>query len=801
MRVPINWLKEYVDLEISSQELAEKLTRAGVEVEGISHLVSGLDGVLVGEIIAFEKHPDSEKLWVVQVNIGKERLQVVAGIKNYQCGDKVPVALPGAKLVGGEIASKPVRGIASQGMLCAAVELGLDLQVEYGILILDKDTPVGTSIVTAFNLDEDILELELTPNRADCLGLLGVAREVSALTGGKIKLPEVLSAGEEPLSEERVKITIEDSNLCPRYTARIAEKVVIGPSPLAFQLRLLKAGIRPINNVVDISNYVMWETGQPLHTFDFSGITGGEIIVRRAARGEGIVTLDNQIRELHEDILVIADCHKPVGIAGVMGGLNSEITAVTEAVLIESAHFNPVSIRRTSRTLGLVSEASQRFEKGTDIGGTLFAADRAALLMKQLCGCNVLPGAADNYPVPYKKKIISLRPERARDVLGLDLPAAKMKEILSQLGLDIREEAGSLYVDVPSRRRDIDGEIDLIEEVGRVYGYDFLEATLPWGIMTQGQKSLAQKNINTIQRFLTAQGFFEIITFSFLRKKALLDLMLQEEDPLLKAIPLENPLSEEQGVLRTTILPNMLDTVKYNLNRGQAAQFLFEIGNVFRTGFLPLQKQPEEIPVISLIAMDGRGKEHWRQENNKLDFYWLKGLIEGVLAVSGRKDVSFKPCTRPYIHPYEGSEIRLNNEHLGVIGALHPELLERNAIEAKVYFAEIELPLLIETNRKYEFKPLPRFPAVLRDLAVIVGDDAPAARVEEVIKTAGGSILEEIRLFDVYKGDQVAAGQKSLAYKLVFRDAASTLKDEEVNRVMLKIIDSLGRELKASLRS
>ncbi|HHX77488.1 MAG TPA: phenylalanine--tRNA ligase subunit beta, partial [Firmicutes bacterium] len=567
MRVPVDWLKEYVDFELSSRELAEKLTQAGIEVEGISQLDSGLDGVLVGEIIAFERHPASEKLWVVQVDAGKERVQVVAGIQNYQCGDKVPVALPGAKLAGGEITCRQVRGIDSQGMLCSAAELGLDLQVEYGILILDKDTPVGISIVTALNLDEDILELELTPNRADCLGLLGIAQELSALTGGKLKRPEVLPAGEKPLPAERVKIVIEDSNLCSRYTARITEKVVVRPAPLSFQLRLLKAGIRPINNVVDISNYVMWETGQPLHTFDFSCITGSEIIVRRASRGEAIVTLDNQERELAEDMLVIADCCKPVGIAGVMGGLNSEITAATETVLIESACFNPVSIRRTSRKLGLVSEASQRFEKGTDIGGTLFAVNRAAFLMKRLSGCNVLPGAADNYPVPYKKKIISLRPERARAVLGMDLPAAKMKEILNQLGMDTRGEAGCLYVDVPSRRRDINGEIDLIEEIGRIYGCDFLEATLPWGIMTQGQKTPAQKNINTIKRFLTARGFFEIITFSFLRKKALQDLLLKEEDPLLKAIPLENPLSEEQGILRTTILPNMLDTVKYNLNR------------------------------------------------------------------------------------------------------------------------------------------------------------------------------------------------------------------------------------------
>ncbi len=801
MRVPINWLKEYIDIDISAAEVADKLTRAGLEVEGVNPLVSGLDGVVVAEINDYKKHPSADKLWVVKVSTGNEEHQVVAGIQNYNIGDKVPLALPGTNLLAGTIKRTEIRGLVSNGMLCSAEELGLQLVVEDGILILDKNCTLGADITEALGLDDDILEIGLTPNRADCLGMLGVALEIGALTNSEAKFPVTLTKYEAREAENFIDIQIKDLDLCSRYTARILEEIEIAPSPLELQIKLLQAGLRPINNVVDVSNYVMWETGQPLHTFDYYRIKGKKIIVRRALKGETIRTLDDQERKLTPDMLVIADEESPIALAGVMGGLDSEITKTTKTVLLESAHFNPVSIRRTAREVGLTSEASFRFEKGVDIGGTLFAANRAALLLEKYTGAKTVSGVVDVYPEPHKDKIISLNPQKVSDVLGLNLEDKIMEEIFIRLGLEVKKNDDKYFVTVPSRRRDLTEEIDLVEEVARVYGFEHIGTTLPEGKITQGKTNIAQKNTDKIKSYLTGEGLFEAITFAFMNKNVFDSFLVSEGNKLREAIPLKNPLSEEQGILRTTLLPNLLDVVKYNLNRHQEDISIFEMGKTFRPEKMPLLMQPNEHLILSMMVTGKRQQKHWQETPQEGNFYWLKGLVADVLKILIEKQPIFKAAKISYLHPTQGAEININNKKIGVIGTIHPVILDNYGIKQTVYTAEINLSLLIDNESIVRFKPLPKYPAINRDLAIVVPINTEADAVARKIKDVAGDIIEDILLFDVYQGKQVPVGFKSLAYTIVYRDYNETLRDERINEVQEQIISILDKELGAVLRS
>ncbi len=803
MLVPVNWLKEYIDIDLSSKEIAEKLTRGGIEVEGINSLVSGLTGVVVVEVKSYTRHPSADKLWVVKVATAKEEYQVVAGIRNYEVGDKVPLALPGAVLPGGKIDKVELRGVFSHGMLCSAAELGLELVTDDGILVLDKDVPLGADVVEALNLDEDILVLGLTPNRADCLGMLGVAREIAALTDGqKVKMPEILTlAGEEASS--RVSVTIKDTDLCSRYTARVIEDIKIAPSPLALQLKLLKVGIRPVNNIVDISNLVMWETGQPLHTFDFDGIKGQQIIVRKARQGEVIITLDEQKRELAEGMLVIADQETPVALAGVMGGLHSEITPSTQTVLLESAHFDLASIRRSARSFGMTSEASLRFGRGVNQEGTLFAANRAAFLLQEIAGARVIPGVVDAYPCPYTEKTVTVRPAKVREVLGLELPAEKMKDIFIKLGFNVQEEAGAYLVSVPARRQDITAEIDLVEEVARVYGYEHIQPTLLRNdIVKQTGETASQKKMTNLKRFLTSAGFFEAITFNFMNKAVFDSLRLPADATLRRAIPLKNPLSEEQGVLRTTLLPNLLTTVKYNSNRHQEDQCFFETGKVFKAANLPLTAQPEEPVNLALIVTGKREEKHWQEASRNVSFFWLKGIITELLRFLGQEEPAFKPVTTPYLHPTQAAEMFLNNYKIGEMGAVHPVVMDNYGLNQEVFYAEIELDSLLKATKKdFKFQSLPRYPAVQRDLALVVPESVFASVVEQIIRETAGELLESVLLFDLYAGEQVPEGYKSLAYAITYRDYRETLRDEKVNAQQDKIIKVLFEKLGVTVRS
>lgn len=801
MRVPYTWLKEFVDLEMTAQELADLLTNSGIEVEEIITLPCEFSGVVVAEVVSLERHPQADKLFVARVYNGQEELTVVAGVDNFKAGDKVPLAMPGARLPGGvKIKRAKLRGVESCGMLCSAQELGLELATgRDGILVLDKDTPVGEPLVKALRLDDPILLLGLTPNRADCLGLLGVAHEVAALTGKAVRVPDA-DIKPDVVKNPVPLIKIEAPDLCSRYTGLVINSVSVFPSPLWMQVRLLQAGVRPISSVVDVTNYVMWEWGQPQHAFDYETITDCTIIVRRARPGEEIVTLDNNRRILTGDMLVIADSQRPVGLAGVMGGLETEITDKTKTVLLESAHFNPVSIRRTGRALGLYSEAQQRFEKGVDVNGCLVAAKRAARLM-ELIGCGRAEGeVVDEYVRPAYPRRITLRPERARKVIGLEISQTEMESIFRRQGFSV--EAGTqIHVTVPTRRADLQEEIDLIEEVARIHGYKHIAATLPEGPMTQGALTLKQKVIKQIRSLMVAAGFSEAITYSFISPRHFDRLCLPENDARRRGIVLANPLSEEQSVMRTTLCPSLLDVVVYNKNRKQHDLKIFEIGSVYLPAELPPKSLPDEKEMLGMVITGRAGVEHWQTKAREVDFYDLKGVLEMLLARLGIKDVSFAEHSEPFLQPGQAARIMAGQEQLGWLGLIHPEVLDHYDLDKPVYAAELDARMMVGLCRlDDEFTPLPKYPPLLRDMALVVPDEVSAAKVRQMILETGGALVEDVVLFDLYRGPQIPENCRSLAFSIVYRDPNRTLTDEDILSLHNRIEETLKERLGATLR-
>lgn len=801
MRVPYTWLKDYVDLEMTAQELADLLTGSGVEVEEIITLPCEFSNVVVAEVVSLEQHPQADKLFVAKVHNGQEELTVVAGINNFKPGDKVPLAMPGARLPGGvKIRKSKLRGVESNGMLCSAGELGLELSPDLdGILVLDGDAPVGEPLEKALCLDDPILVLGLTPNRADCLGLLGVAHEVSALTEKPVRMPGV-DIKPDVVTSPVPLIKIEAPDLCSRYAGLVINSVSIAPSPLWLQVRLLQAGIRPINTVVDVTNYVMWEWGQPLHAFDYETITDRTIIVRRARQGEDIVTLDNNRRILNQDMLVIADSQRPVALAGVMGGLETEITGQTKTVLLESAHFNAVSIRRTGRALGLYSEAQQRFEKGVDVNGCAMAIKRAAVLM-ELIGCGRAEGeVVDEYVRPAYPRRITLRPEQARKIIGLEISQKEMESIFKRQGFAV--EAGTqIHVTVPTRRADLQGEIDLIEEVARIHGYRHIAATLPEGPMTQGALTLKQKVIKRIRSLLVAGGFSETITYSFISPRSFDRLGLPESDVRRQGIVLANPLSEEQSIMRTTLCSSLLDVVTYNHNRKQHNLKIFEIGSVYLPAELPLKSLPDEKTMLGMAITGRAGEQHWQSKAREVDFYDLKGVLEMLLSRLGVKDVNFAEHTEPFLQPGQAACVMAGEKKLGWVGLLHPEVLDRYDLDKPVYMAELDARMLVDLCHLEDgFVPLPKYPPLLRDMALVVPDEVSAATVRQMILEAGGSLVEDVVLFDLYRGPQIPENCRSLAFSIVYRDAGRTLADDDILSLHNRIEETLKEQLGATLR-
>ncbi|GAW92271.1 phenylalanine--tRNA ligase subunit beta [Calderihabitans maritimus] len=805
MRVPYNWLKEYVEVDLSPHDLADRMTMAGIAVDTVHYLAEGLERVIVGEIVDIQNHPNADKLVVCRVDVGQEApLQIVTGAPNVAVGQRVPVALPGAQLPSGlKISTTSLRGVESQGMLCSAEELELDWQGlpghEEGILILDGRAPVGESVAKVLGLDDYVLELDLTPNRADCLSIVNVAREVAAITGARLKLPEIVVEEIKGDISSMASVEIEDKNLCGRYIARIFTDIRIEPSPLWMQQRLHSAGVRPINNIVDITNYVMLELGQPLHAFDYDTLEGRRIIVRRARKGEKIVTLDQVERNLDPEMLVIADALHPVALAGVMGGLETEVTERTQNILLEAAHFNPTSIRRTSRKLGLRSEASMRFEKGVNIDGTLLAANRAAQLVNQLGAGKVVRGVIDCYETPAVPVSINLRVSRVNKVLGTELDREAVANILARLHFQVVPVNDDiLKVDIPTYRLDVTREIDLVEEVARIYGYDQIPLTLPQGATAETKKNKLQKTEEKIRQVLADCGLMEVITYSFTSPKVFDRIRLPEEDPLRKVVRLRNPLSEEQSVMRTTLLPGLLETAQRNVSRNNRNMAIYEVGHVF----IPKEegKLPEERLKAAALVM-GQRPRGWNWPAQELDFFYLKGVLEELLEQLGISAWNLVRTTHPALHPGRTAEIRFNGETAGFMGEVHPDVQENYELPRRTCVFELDLVLLdrYSTDKK-KYVPLPKFPAVERDLAVVVPEEVPVKEVEERIVQSGGDLLKAVRLFDVYRGEQIKPGYKSLAYSLLYQSPDRTLKDEEVNELHHKIIEALVDAVGAQLR-
>lgn len=836
MKVSYQWLSQYVDVSgYTGEELAEKLTRSGIEVDVVENRNKGISGVVVGYVKLKEKHPDADKLNVCIVDVGQEEdLQIVCGAPNVAVGQKVPVAVIGAVLPGDfKIKRAKLRGVESQGMICSAKELGMNdkllpKEIQEGILVLPENTEIGTSILDVLALDDKVLELDLTPNRSDALSMIGVAYEIAAILDRPVKLPDSecdisnAAISEESITADRIGVTITDNELCSHYSIRLIEGVEVAASPLWMQNRLMAAGIRPINNIVDITNYVMLEYGQPLHAFDADKLADDRIEVRLAEAGEKLVTLDEVERELEPHMLVIADGEKPIALAGVMGGANSEVTSGTTRIALESAKFAGTSVRRTSRQLGLRSEASLRFEKEVDPARVIPALNRAAALMAEYAHGTLAKGIAEAHVNASKAVSIELSLSRLNGYLGMELTLDQVKAIMGRLNFDYEVSSeDSLLVHVPSRRGDILFDVDLIEEVARLHGYDHIPTTLMSGETTPGSLTGEQSIRRIIRNVMTQSGMNEVITYSFVHPDQ--NQLLPGLYPQAKPISLAMPMSEDRAVLRTSLLPNLIDTAVYNRNRKNDNLALFEIGKVFVTEEASITKQPEEKMLLSALITGKRLSDHWSYKSVKVDYYdhkdelkWLasyfgnvdfydlKGVFERLISYLGIQTITFEAGAPEGFHPGRTAEIVINGpkgrQVIGRMGQLHPAL-QKNKDLADTYVLEVELePLLEQANDLVVYKTLPRYPSVARDLALVVESSVPVGLMEQTIRETAGELMESLRVFDIYTGDRLGGNKKSVAFSLVYRHPERTLQDEEIAEVQEKVVVALQDAFSAELR-
>jgi phenylalanyl-tRNA synthetase beta chain len=806
MLISWKWLKDYVEIDLSPEELAEKLTMAGIPVATVSKLDAGIEKVVTGKLVEVGRHPGADKLSICGVDVGTEILQIVTGADNIRQGDIVPVALIGAKLPSGlEITESKLRGVASNGMLCSASELNMELknlapEQRTGIYILPSDTPLGLDAIKVLGLDDVVLEFELTANRADCFSVIGIAREVSALTGKQIRMP-LLSLQEKGENVHKfASVQIEAPELCTRFAARVIRNVKVGPSPEWMQQRLRAAGMRPISNIVDITNYVLLEMGQPLHAYDYNLIGKQTLIARNARKGEKLTTLDGNKRELSEGMLVIADAVQPAGVAGVMGGLATEVTANTKAIILESAVFDNVSIRRTAKALGLRTEASHRYEKGVDINGVIRAIDRAAKLMEELGAGEVCKGVIDQYVNITFPTQISLDPQRVNRFLGTRIATKEMVDILERLEFTV-EGREILKVTVPTWRHDVTREADLFEEIGRIFGYNNIPDTLPKGHAMQGGEGYGEEIQTIIRESLVASGLYETVTFSFSHPRILDALRMAADSSLRKAIPLLNPITEDFPILRTTLLGNTLEVIAYNINRKVDDVKVFEMGTVFLPKDLPLTELPIENQMLVGAITGKRYPTAWNQGRDIVDFYDLKGTVETLLQDLGIANYRFAPSEHPSLHPGKTAAIFAGDTEIGVLGEVHPLVQEAFGLSKQVYLFELSVDSLIAAAALIpQYQALPKYPAITRDLALLVDNAIPATRIISTIQKAGGSLLKEVTIFDVYTGEQVPTGQKSMAFALVYQAQDRTLTDKEIEEVQKSILEELSSSLKAQIR-
>ena len=766
MQVSTEWLHDYIDFKETAEELADKYTMAGVPVENVVRADNGLDKVVTGRIEKLEPNPDSDHLLVCQMNVGqKELVTIQTGADNVHEGELVPVALVGAHLPNGlKIAKGKLRGIVSNGMLCSAGELKLDEsklteEQKNGIYILPPDTPVGIPASKVLGLDGVVLEFELTANRGDCFSVLGLVREAAVLTASDL-----------------IEIGIAAPELCSRFSARVLQNVKIAPSPAWMAKRLEDAGIRAINNVVDVTNFVMLELGQPMHAYDWAQIAGKKLTARLAAKGEELHTLDDSSRRAKGTELVIADAEKAAGLAGVMGGLESEVTDATQTVVLEAAAFNGASIRRTSRALGLRSEASGRFERGVDVAHTVRALDRAAQLLQQMGACTVASGVVDVYPTPKAPVEVTFTATAVNARLGTEIEGAEMKSILEKLGFTVREEGSSYIAGVPSWRSDVTLMEDISEEVARIHGYDKIAATRPRGEAVQGRQSERLAFIGRIKEILTGLGMTETVSFSFTHPSMFDKMQVPQASALRRAVPIMNPLTDEYPLVRTTLLSSLLENAQRNFSRKNEDLRLFEVAPIFVPKELPVTEQPEETMKLAGLLAGRRHPIGWNQDNEAVDFYDVKGVVEELLARLSIANYTVESGEHFALHPGKTAFFKKGREVIAVLGEVHPTVLKALGIHKKAYIFEMDVETLLKYRAKnFRYEPLPRFPAISRDLALLVDEQTDAARLAE--------------------------GKKSMAFSVDFQSADKTLKDEEADEAVAKILAALQRECGAELRA
>lgn len=847
MKASLQWMNEYVPVDMNrpAQELADELTQAGIPVEDVIAMDNGIKKIYTGKIVEITKHPDADKLQVCQVECLTEEgepvtKQIVTAATNVAVGQIVPVAYHKSRLADGtEIKKGKLRGEVSEGMFCSVAEFGISSDLvlpeeAQGIYIFPEGTPIGLDVKDVLGLNDIVYEFELTANRADCFSMVGLSREFGMMTNQKALFPVIMVNENGESIEGKASVSIEADDLCTRFMSRIVTDVKVEPSPLWMQNRLRNSGIRPINNVVDVTNYVMLELGQPMHAYDYDHVKGHQLVARRAKNGEVLVTLDGSERELNDSMLIIADAERPVGVAGIMGGFDSEVTNETTTVMLEAAVFNGPSIRRTAKALGMHSEASGRFERGVNHKYTAYAIDRAAQLLQQICpSCKVDVGIIDVYKNPVEQHTVTFTAKQINDYLGTNIEKDEMVRILTALEFVVTEEGDQLSALVPTWRGDVTVMPDIAEEVARIYNYDNIAPTIPVAVLSSGGMTPKKALTKEVTHTLAKLGMTQIITFSFMHKDGLSNMMLPEGDSRYTAIPILNPISEEFPYMRTTLVPAVIEAAKRNIAQQNKELWLFETANVYEPKALPLTEVPHERPMACGILMGKANQAGWNQAERTTDFYDVKGIVDALLAELGvtnyeihrinkyeqwkeiltryysnlssdeqkRVDiVSLKKYYDTYYHPGVSAFYTINNVPIVWYGELHPQVSKNFDLPGKVYMFEIDLEAVLSlTIPAFRYTSFSKFPGTSRDLAIVAPVSVSSGEILSIIKEHGGEYLESASIFDVYEGEHIEAGYRSLAYNLQFRSMEGTLNDEDIDGNIQAIIDALA-EINCRLR-
>ncbi len=794
MKVSLNWLSQYVDLTLTPEQIADGLTMAGLEVEGLADRYAHLDTVIVGRVADVRPHPDADKLTVCTVETGEGKAQVVCGAPNAAPGILAPLALPGTVLPNGmEIRASAIRGVTSEGMLCSETELELGTDAS-GLMILKETCRPGDGLKAALSLSDTVFEVSITPNRPDCLSMIGVAREIAALQKSELRYPDITLTESGGDVNALASVIIQDPDHCPRYAARVLTNVTVGPSPFWLQDRLLAIGQKPVNNIVDITNFVMMELGQPLHAFDLDMLEEQRIVVRTASEGEPFTTLDDKARTLSGDMLMICDGKKPVAVGGVMGGLNSEITEKTARVLLESACFNPASIRKTAKTLGLSTEASYRFERGVDPMGTVRAADRACQLMIAAAGAELAAGVIDAHPRPASPKTVSLSVRETARFLSMDLDAAEVESLLTSIEFAaVRKDDDRLEVTVPTFRPDVERPVDLMEEVARLKGYDNIPVTSPSLPVEAEPLARSVTSRRRMKTLMNGAGFSEIITYSFNSASCPERLRIPEGDPRRRLLSVLNPLTEDQTVMRTSLIPGLLETMRLNISQQNRHLRLFEIGKIFISN--GQDALPDEIEMLAALWTGARQPASWHGKETACDYFDMKGAAEYLLEGLDLKGAAFTAAPDDacyYTKPGASARIMAGDVGIGRLGAVHPEVLKNFGLKQAAFILEFDLdvlgPLLGETP---QYVPIVKYPPTDRDITLIVDRNLEAQQISDKIRSLRESLVEDAQLTDAYEGAPIPAGKKSLTFRITYRAADRTLEDEAVNAIHKSLSETL----------